>query len=72
MSNREIGIMIFYMLLFGACGFAFGHSVGVEQQANINAKLKEEYDALDTQYDRDLQSCYIKLDNLQNKYELGA
>lgn len=68
MDNKVIAIILFYMLLFWACGFAFGHNVGTEQQYEINNKLKEEYDelkrnydTLERQYERDLSVCYIQL-----------
>ena len=66
-------------LIFISFGFAFGHSVGTDQQYKINAQLKAEYDELKTNYDvleiqykRDLESCYTQLGDLQDRYELGG
>lgn len=65
-------------LIFAGFGFAFGHSVGTDQQVKINESLQTEYDELKTNYDileiqykRDLESCYTQLGDLQDRYELG-
>ena len=75
MDNRELRILLFYLILFGACGFAFGHSVGTEQQQKINSQLKteydelkENYDALETDYNWRLEACHIQLRDLQDRY----
>ena len=65
-------------LIFVGFGFAFGHSVGTDQQAKINEslqteynELKQNYDTLEIQYKRDLECCYTQLGDLQDRYELG-
>lgn len=85
MTNRELRIVIIYMLMFGLCTFAFGRSVGVSQQLSkyeeqkyINEsvykayeELKTNYDILEIQYKRDLEDCYTQLGDMQDRYELG-
>ena len=77
MSKKQIFVVVVYLLMFGACGFAFGHSVGTEQQYKINTQLKEEYDELRNNYDNleieykwRLESCYTQLGDLQDKIEI--
>lgn len=67
MSSRQLLVMGLILIGFG---FAFGHSVGTDQQYKINAQLKKEYDELkenydkfELQYKRDLEACYIQLEN---------
>ena len=62
-------------LIFVGFGFAFGHSVGTDQQSEINEslqteynELKQNYDTLEIQYKRDLESCYVQLE----RYERGS
>lgn len=66
MSNKQLLVLV---LIFVGFGFAFGHSVGTDQQVKINQtlqteynELKQNYDNLEIQYKRDLESCYIQLE----------
>lgn len=74
MSNKQIILLLIILVLF--CNFTFktGYSVGIKQQQEINDNLKKEYeglksnyDVLENQYKRDLESCYVQLE----RYELG-
>ena len=86
MNKKGIGIILMYFLIFSGFGFAFGHSIGTEQQQKINAQLKIEYDELKNNYDgleitKDgliaelewyLQNCHTQIGNLQEMYELNC
>lgn len=65
MTTKQIVVLA---LIFVGFGFAFGHSVGMDQQSKINHslqteynELKQNYDTLEIQYKRDLESCYVQL-----------
>ena len=65
MTNKQLLVVA---LIFVGFGFAFGHSVGTDQQVKINKslqteynKLKQNYNTLEIQYKRDLESCYVQL-----------
>jgi len=75
MSIKQISLLLIILVLF--CNFTFktGYEVGIEKQEKVNIQLKEEYneiktnyDMLETQYKRDLESCYIQLE----RYERGS
>ena len=75
MSNKQLLVVA---LIFVGFGFAFGHSVGTDQQAKINEslqteynELKQNYDNLEKEYKWQLESCYTQLGDLQDRYELG-
>ena len=68
MDKKELLVICIYLLIFSGVGFAFGHSVGTDQQVKINKslqteynELKQNYDTLERQYKRDLESCYTQL-----------
>ena len=85
MTNRQIRITIIYMIMFGLCTFALGRSVGVSQQLKkyeeqkyINEsvfkayeELRNNYDVLDIQYKRDLESCYQQMGDMQDDYDVN-
>lgn len=78
MTNKQIGVLVVYMLMFWGCGFAFGHHIGTDQQYKINNQLRIEYDSLKTNYDNleteynwRLEACYTQLGDLQDKIEGG-
>ena len=69
MSNKQLILLIIILVPF--CNFTFntGYEAGIEKQEKINIQLKEEYnelkenyDILEIQYKRDLESCYVKLE----------
>lgn len=75
MSNKQIILLLIILVLL--CDFTFktGYSVGIKQQQEINDNLKKEYeglksnyDVLENQYKRDLESCYVQLE----RYERGG
>ena len=72
MSNKQIILLLIILVLF--CNFTFktGYETGIEKQEKINIQLKEEYDVLKSNYDtleiqykRDLESCYIQLERYE-------
>mgnify|MGYP003300061895 CR=1 FL=1 len=72
MSDKQLLVIT---LIFVGFGFAFGHSVGTDQQVKINEslqteynELKQNYDILESQYKKDLESCYVQLE----RYERGS
>ena len=78
MTNKQIILSLIILILF--CNFTFktGYEIGIEKQEKINVQLKEElnklkqnYDILEAQYKKDLESCYTQLGDLQDRYELG-
>ena len=76
--DLKIWEVMLFLIVFGVYGFAFGHSVGTDQQAKINEslqteynELKQNYDMLEIQYKRDLESCHTQLGDLQDRYELS-
>ncbi len=79
MTSKEIWVLVTYLIMFWLMGFAFGHSVGTNQQYEINNQLKieydelkENYDNLETEYKWRLEACYTQLGDLQDRYELGG
>lgn len=75
MSNKQLLVVA---LIFVGFGFAFGHSVGTDQQIKINEslqteynELKQNYDNLEKEYKWQLESCYTQLGDLQDRYKLG-
>ena len=75
MSNKQI---IVISIIFIGFGFAFGHSVGIDQQSKINAQLKteydelkENYDILEIQYKRDLEACYQQMGDMEDDYDVN-
>ena len=83
MTNKQILVVVAYLLIFGGAGFAFGHSVGTNQQSKINNQLRVEYDELRNNYDGleinndtlitelkwQLESCHQELGDLQDRME---
>ena len=79
MTNKEIRTIAIYLIMFGLCTFALGRSVGVWQQMNKYNNLKDEYfelekeyNILEIQYKRDLESCYTQFGDYQDKVEAGC
>lgn len=86
MTNRQIRVIVIYMLMVGLCAFALGREIGVNQQLKkyeeqkyINEsvfkayeELRNNYDILEIQYKRDLEACYTTLGNYQDKVEAGC
>ena len=75
MSKKQI---IVITIIFSAWGFAFGHSIGMDQQYKINKQLKIEYEELETnyntleiQYKRDLESCYTQMGDMEDDYDVN-
>lgn len=75
MSIKQISLLLIILVLF--CNFTFktGYEVGIEKQEKINIQLKQEYnelkqnyDILEAQYKKDLESCYVQLE----RYERGS
>lgn len=84
MSNREIRVVIIYVLLFGICTFAFGRTIGVEQQTEkyeelkaINNNLYEVIEKQKNNYNElveckwKLDSCYQQLGDMQDDYDVN-
>lgn len=76
MSNKQLLVMA---LIFIGFGFAFGHSVGTDQQIKTNEslqteynELKQNYDILEIQYKRDLDACYTQFGDYQDRVEAGC
>ena len=86
MTNRQKGIVIIFVLMFGLCTFAFGRSVGVKQQTSkyeelkvinnnlyyVIEELENNYDELEIQYKRDLEDCQTMFGDYQDKVEAGC
>lgn len=72
MSNRQIRVIVIYMLMTGLCMFALGRSIGVEQQLKEYNELKQDYDILEIQYKRDLEDCQTMFGDYQDKVEAGC
>ena len=77
MTNKQLLVIIAYLLIFGGFGFAIGGEIATQKQSKINEALQNEYDELKTNYDvleiqykRDLGSCYTQLGDLQDRYEI--
>ena len=77
MSNKQLLVLIAYLLMFGGFGFAVGSEVAANKQVEINDQLqkeynelKENYDNLETEYKWQLESCYQQLGDLQDRYEV--
>jgi len=76
--DLKIWEVMLFLIVFAAYGFVFGSLVEREKQSKINQslqteynELKQNYDTLEIQYKRDLESCYIQLGDLQDRYELS-
>lgn len=79
MTNKQIGVLVVYLIIFMGFGFGVGHSVGTDQQYKINEQLRIEYDELKANYDSleieykwRLDACYTQLGDLQDRMELGS
>ena len=85
MTNKQVRVVIIYMLIFGLCTFATGRYMGSEQQIKkyeeqkyINEsvykayeELRNNYDILEIQYKRDLESCYQQMGDMQDDYDVN-
>lgn len=63
MSNREIRIVIIYMLMFGLCAFSLGRNIGFSQQIKNNDEIIECQWKLD--------SCYQQIGDMQDDYDVN-
>jgi hypothetical protein len=77
MSNKQLLVLVAYLLIFGGFGFTVGYSIKEDQQI-INNQLKEEYnelkenyDNLETEYKWKLESCYQQLGDMQDDYDVN-
>jgi len=77
-NNKQLFILIAYLLIFGGFGFVVGSDLTYDRQSKINAQLKteydelkENYDILEIQYKRDLESCYTQLGDMQDDYDVN-
>ncbi len=64
MTNKQLVVIIVYLLIFGGFGFAFGHSIGTDQQI-------KKYEALETEYKWKLDSCYQQIGDMQDDYDVN-
>lgn len=78
MSNKQLLVLMVYLLIFGGFGFVFGYSLKEDQQQKINGVLKVEYDELKTNYDNleieykwKLDSCYQQLGDMEDDYDVN-
>ena len=76
MSNKQLLVIVAYLLIFCGFGFTVGGELATDKQSKINEALQTEYDELKTNYDNleleykwRLESCYQQLGDLQDKYE---
>ena len=58
----KISLMLVIFILMADFGYKTGYNVGIEEQGEINERLRVEYEELKIQYDRDLNACYIQLE----------
>lgn len=73
--DAKIWELMLFLIVFATYGFVFGSHVEREKLTKINEslqteynELKQNYDTLEIQYKRDLESCYIQLE----RYERGS
>lgn len=78
MNNKQLLVSILYFIIIANCWFVIGYNIGFDKQSKINEslqteynELKQNYDILEIQYKRDLESCQTLLGDLQDRYELG-
>ena len=82
MKNKELVATAIYLIVMFGAGFGFG-CVIVEEKYNeqlyINEniykayeELRTNYDILEIQFKRDLESCYTQLGDYQDKVEAGC
>ena len=76
--DLKIWEVMLYLIVFAVYGFVFGSHVEREKQSKTNESLQTEYNELKTNYDileiqykRDLESCQTLLGDMQDRYELG-
>lgn len=76
MENKQLMMLVVYLLIFGGFGFAVGSDLTNERQTKINNQLRIEYDELKNNYDNleieykwRLESCYQQLGDLQDRCE---
>lgn len=78
MSNKQLLVVVVYLLIFGGFGFVVGSDITKEKYIKINEalynsydELKQNYDVLEIQYKRDLESCYTQLGDMQDDYDVN-
>lgn len=71
--------VLIYLILMTVYGYIWGYYEGSKKQIKINQSLQTEYNELKTNYDileiqykRDLESCYTQLGDYQDKVEAGC
>ena len=56
----KISLMLVIFILIADFGYKTGYGAAIEEQKEINERLRVEYEELKIQYDRDLNACYLK------------
>ena len=81
MKNKILIPLVIYLLMMFGVGFGFGWTVyegKYEELKGINnnlykaiEKLENNYDVLEIQYKRDLESCYQQMGDMQDDYDVN-
>ena len=75
MNNKQIIVILIYLLIVGAFGFSWGHSVGTHQQLDKIKKLETEKENLEQgkiEYQWLYESCLTSYGDYQDRYELSC
>lgn len=75
MNNKQIIVILIYLLIFGAFGFSWGHSVGTHQQLDKINELEIEKENLEQskiECQWLYESCLTSYGDYQDRYELGV
>ena len=67
MNNKQLFVVIVYLLIFGGFGFVVGSDITKERYNGF----KITYDSMEKEYKWQLESCYQQLGDMQDDYDVN-
>jgi nitrogen fixation-related uncharacterized protein len=74
MKNKGLIAIAIYLIMMFIAGFGFGWTVYEEKYNDLKDEyfeLEKEYNILEIQYKRDLESCYQQMGDMQDDYDVN-